>query len=109
MKIDKAYIQDILSVIAEIESFTQGLTYEDFLENREAYRAVERDFEIIGEAVKRLSEAFKEQHPEIPWKDIAGFRNVLIHEYAAINALTVWESFERDIPPLKVCLKNALL
>jgi len=106
MSKDKAYIQDILEMIAEIESFTAGLEYEDFLENRAVYRAVERDFEIIGEAAKKLSLEFTKNYPEISWQDIAGFRNVLIHEYAAVNAATVWDTLKQDMPKLKAVLRN---
>ena len=104
---DKVYIKDILEVIFEVENFTKSMTYQDFLNNRAVYRAVERDFEIIGEAVKRLSEGFKQKYPDIPWKDIAGFRDVLAHDYTAVNALTVWETLEGDMLNLKKILLKA--
>lgn len=107
MSKDELYIKDILAMIAEIENSTKGLTYEDFVKNRTAYRAVERNFEIIGEAVKRLSTEFTVRHPEISWQDIAGFRNVLIHEYAAVNVATVWDTLQDDIPKLKKILEKA--
>ena len=78
------------------------------MNNRQAYRAVERNFEIIGEAVKRLSPELMHKYPEVPWQDIAGFRNVLIHEYAAVNAATVWDTLNQDIPNLKTVLQNEI-
>lgn len=107
MNRDKAYVQDILAMIAEIENATKGMAYQDFMENRTAYRAVERDFEIIGEAVKRLSPEFKQARPEVPWQDIAGFRDVLIHDYATVNAATVWDTLGQDIPKLKAVLQKS--
>lgn len=105
---DEAYIKDILAMIAEIENTVQGLRYEDFMEDRTAYRAVERNFEIIGEAVKRLSPEFTKIYPEVPWQEIAGFRDILIHDYAAVNVETVWDTLEQDIPKLKTVLQKAI-
>lgn len=82
------------------------MEYKDFTANLAAYRAVERDFEIIGEAVKKLSPGFKNRYPQIPWQDIAGFRNVLVHEYAAVNAATVWDTLKQDTPKLKAVLQK---
>ena len=95
-------------MIEEIGVATKGLEYKDFVENRTAYRAVERNFEIIGEAVKRLSDEFKTSHSEISWQDIAGFRDILIHEYAAINVATVWDTLTGDIPKLKEVLEKTI-
>lgn len=108
MSKDNVYINDILDMVAEIENSVRGLEYEEFVANRTVYRAVERNFEIIGEAVKRLSPEFISKYPEIPWLDIAGFRDILIHEYAAVNVATVWDTLREDIPKLKTVLKSAL-
>lgn len=104
MSKDKIYIQDILEMIAEIEKAVAGMEYLDFVNNRTAYRAVERNFEIIGEAVKRLSKEFTVKYPEVPWEDIAGFRDILIHEYATVNTATVWDTLVDDLPRLKTTL-----
>lgn len=104
---DEMYIKDILAMIAEIENTVKGLTYGDFVENRTAYRAVERNFEIIGEAVKRLSAEFTKMYPEVPWQEVAGFRDVLIHEYSMVNVATVWDTLQQDIPKLKILLQKA--
>ncbi|OGE82656.1 MAG: hypothetical protein A2846_03290 [Candidatus Doudnabacteria bacterium RIFCSPHIGHO2_01_FULL_49_9] len=93
-------------MIAEVESAVAGFKYEDFATNRVVLRAVERNFEIIGEAVKRLSKEFTQAHPEVPWQDIAGFRDVLIHDYAAVNDTTVWDTLQEDIPKLKEVLEK---
>ena len=108
MNKDEFYIKDILAMIAEIENSIKGLSYENFVDNRTAYRAVERNFEIIGEAAKRLSPEFKQANSEISWQDIAGFRDVLIHDYASVNVATVWDTLQQDIPKLKAVLQEAV-
>jgi uncharacterized protein with HEPN domain len=105
---DEAYTKDILAMITEIENTVKGLTYEDFMEDRTAFRAVERNFEIIGEAVKRLSPEFTKTYPEVAWQEIAGFRDILIHDYAAVNVATVWDTLQQDIPKLKTVLQKTI-
>jgi uncharacterized protein with HEPN domain len=75
----RPYIQDILESIEAIEEYVQFTTEEQFYRNRQVQDAVLRRLEIIGEAVKNLDEDFKNRYPEIPWKKIAGLRDVLIH------------------------------
>lgn len=62
--------------------------------------AVIRQFEIVGEATKNLSDSFRERHPLVPWKDLAGFRDKLIHQYFGVDLATIWRSVVDDVPVL---------
>ena len=97
----RVYIQDILESIGAIEGYVQSNTEEQFYGNRQVQDAVIRRLEIIGEAVKNIDEEFRNRYPEIPWKKIAGLRDVLIHEYFGVNMKRVWRVIKIDLPVLK--------
>jgi uncharacterized protein with HEPN domain len=101
MKRDRAYLKHILEAISNIEKFVEGLTKEDFLENVEKQYAAVRGLEIIGEATKNLSRELKAKHREIPWRDIAGMRNKLIHKYFGIDLELVWVTIKNKLPEFK--------
>jgi len=101
MKKDKAYLQHILDAISDIETFIESVSKEEFFKNKEKQYAVLRALEIIGEATKNLSKELKATHPEIPWKDIAGMRDKLIHEYFGVELQLVWETVKNNLPPFK--------
>jgi uncharacterized protein with HEPN domain len=77
------------------------MTEEDFLKNSIVQDAVIRNFEIIGEAVKHLTLEFQDEYRSIPWKDIAGMRDSLIHDYIGVDLWTVWNTVQTYIPKLK--------
>jgi uncharacterized protein with HEPN domain len=97
---DDAYLSDILQAAAAIQRFTAGVTLAEFKANEEKYEAVTRKFEIIGEAARRLSPEIRAQFPEIPWKLVTAMRNILIHDYDDVDLDVVWQTIERDLPPL---------
>lgn len=97
---DGVYLSHIRDALKQIVTYTDGMDYADFLVNRMPQDAVIRQFEIIGEATKNLSDTFRDIHPAVPWKDLAGFRDKLIHQYFGVDLAMVWQSVVDDVPML---------
>ncbi len=95
------FLQDILDAITDIETFTEGVDVETFSANREKMLAVIKSIEIIGEAVKQIPENIRNQYAQIPWKSVAGMRDILVHEYWGIDVNVVWETVQENLPSLK--------
>lgn len=100
MSRDDAYLHDILTAARSIRRFIDGVSKEQFFANEEKYEAVNRKFEIIGEATKRLSTETRAAFPNIPWQLAAAMRDVLIHDYDDVNLETVWKTANDDLPSL---------
>jgi uncharacterized protein with HEPN domain len=97
----KIFILHISDNIKIIEKFTKGMKLEDFLSDEKTNYAVIRALEIIGEAVKNIPKDFKDEHKDIKWKDIAGTRDKLIHDYFGVNNKIAFRIVKDDIPELK--------
>jgi uncharacterized protein with HEPN domain len=108
MRKDKAYLKDILSAISDIEEFLKDVTEKEFYKNKEKQYAVLRALEIIGEASKNVSKEIKSMYSEIPWKDIAGMRDKLIHLYFGVKLELVWQTVKDKIPELKKQIQSIL-
>lgn len=100
------YINDILAEIARIAEFTKEMTFDAFSMDTKSVYAVIRSFEVIGEAVKNITDDVREKHPEIPWKRMAGMRDKLIHEYFGVSTKILWETIKNRIPELKEKLES---
>jgi Uncharacterized conserved protein len=108
VKDDSVFLNHILDAINQIEEYTTGVIYEEFLEKRLIQDAVVRQLEIIGEATKNLSSNTTEKNPHVPWKEIAGMRDKLIHVYFGVDLEEVWNTITKDIPYLKMAVINIL-
>ena len=108
MRDDTVYLQHILEGIERIERYTEGLTEHDFLEDELRQDGVIRQLSIIGEAVKQLSDETRQDYPSVPWQDIAGMRDKLIHDYFGVDLEAVWDTVKRDVRPLKNVVQNIL-
>ncbi len=100
MKSDKIYLIHVLECINKIEDYTKA-GKKAFMQTSLLQDAVIRNLEVIGEAVKKLSPGFRESHSKIPWRQIAGIRDVLIHDYMGVDIDMVWEVVVKDLPVLK--------
>lgn len=99
---DKGNFIAILDAIQAIETFIKGIgTPEEYFENRLVFDATLMNFVLIGEMVERLSDSCKSAHPEVGWKDIKDFRNLVAHDYLGIDAEEVWQIIHTHIPLLK--------
>ena len=101
IKNDRVYLEHIIEAICKIENFTHKISRFDFDENVMIQDAVIRNIEIIGEATKKISKPFRQSHQEIPWSEMAGMRDKLIHDYLDVEIEVVWKTIEVDIPLLK--------
>jgi uncharacterized protein with HEPN domain len=106
IKNDQVYLEHILESIGKIENFVSGLTQAEFDQNVMIQDAVIRNFEIIGEATKKISKQFTQSHPEVPWQDMAGMRDKLIHDYLDVDLDVLWKTVEEDLPLLKKLITN---
>ncbi len=108
MKDDRVYIEHILNSIERIEAYTEDVDQMTFTQDFILQDAVVRQLEIIGEATKRVSMEYRKNHPEVPWADMAGMRDILIHDYLDVDFEIVWKTVSVSIPELKQLISDLL-
>jgi uncharacterized protein with HEPN domain len=99
------YFNDIRDAIDKAQSFVAGMTFEQFSRDDKTAYAVVRALEIIGEATKKIPDTVREQYPQIPWREMAGMRDKLIHDYFGVNLQVVWKTVREDLPRLQKALR----
>ena len=99
------YLNDILTAIKDIRRFTKGISYDTVMEDKKTLYAVIRCLEILGESVKNIPLSIRAKYPEIPWQEIAGMRDKLIHEYFGVDMDIIWDTLQENDLTL---LKNAV-
>jgi len=102
------YLEDIIKAMDDALRFVEGMEFEDFEKDRKTIYAAVRAIEIIGEAVKKIPIEIKGNYSQIPWKEMAGMRDKLIHEYFGIDAEIIWNTIIEDLPEFKQLVMNIL-
>jgi uncharacterized protein with HEPN domain len=95
---DIEFLRDIKEAINRIDSYTSGIEYKEFQKDSKTQDAVVRNLEVIGEATKNISKEFKKKYPDIPWKQMAGTRDKVIHFYFGVNYDIVWSISKDELP-----------
>ena len=106
---NKEYLKDIKDSIERVTSYTEGLTYDEFMKDNKTQDAVVRNLEVIGEATKNLSDSLRKKHPQIPWRDLTGVRDKLIHGYFRIDYDIVWNIITKELPLLLPQIEELLV
>jgi uncharacterized protein with HEPN domain len=102
------YLHDILDHAQKAQRFTASVDFDAFCANEEKVLAVIRALEVIGEAARHVPESVRQCYPEVPWRNIVGMRDVLIHHYFGVDLEVVWKTVQRDLPTLQVAVGRML-
>ena len=105
MRRDADYLLDILQAARLARGFVSGKTFEGFCADMQCHFAAVRAIEVIGEAASRVSDTTRQEHPELPWRQMISMRNRLIHGYDELDLTVVWDTIHDDIPPLIALLE----
>jgi len=101
-------LREILDAITRVRDYTEGLDFDAFAASVEKQDSVIRRLEIIGEAVRGVPEDVRVKHPAVPWRDIAGARDILIHEYFRVDLEMAWDMVRKDLPLLESEVRRIL-
>lgn len=105
---DSVYLQHIFEACRRLQSYTADLSQKEFEENELVQDAVLRQLQVLGEAVKRLSEEVRGTHDHVPWRKIAGMRDKVVHDYMGIDLRMAWTTVQKDVPDLHEAVTSIL-
>jgi uncharacterized protein with HEPN domain len=97
----RVFLDDIMEAVGKIFEYTQGFTRDQFLTDRKTVEAVVWNLQIIGEASKNVPEEIRSVYPDLPWRDMTGLRNIIVHQYFEINLDVIWKVIQNDLPNLE--------
>ncbi len=98
------YLTDIINSVDRIKDYTRNMNYDDFVEDIKTYDAVIHNLQIIGEATKQVPEIIRQKYPDIPWRQVAGLRDVIAHTYFMVNPEIVWNILNTELKSLRDCI-----
>jgi len=104
----KVYLEDILEAAQRIRHYTSEMGLKEFSNDLKTFDAVVRNLEVVGEATKKIPQTIRSKRPQVEWKRIAGLRNILIHEYFAVDAEIVWDILKNKLPLLEKEVRGLL-
>jgi uncharacterized protein with HEPN domain len=102
------YLNDILQYARKAEDFLEGVSLEDFKANEEKALAVIRTLEVIGEAARSITQTVRNKYPKVPWYEMTGMRDKLIHDYFGVNLVVVWRTVKEDLPPMTSAVEEMI-
>ena len=102
------YVKDILQYMREAEEFIEGLQYDEFAVDKKTFNAVARAIEVIGEAAKNIPDSVRSRYPAVPWKEMAGMRDKVIHFYFGVDREAVWLVAKERIPTIRPLIEQIL-
>ena len=104
----KVYLDDMLAAAKKINVYVEGVTRSDLERDAKTLDAILRNLEVIGEAAKNAPDRMREAHPDIPWRKMAGLRDILIHQYFGVDLDIVWDIVQNEVPKLAEALRRIL-
>ena len=104
----RLYLKDIFEAMVAAQAFVEGMSFDAFVADDKTASAVVRKLEIIGEAAKNVPETMRREYPQVPWQQMAGMRDRIIHRYFAVNHIIVWDTVKDHIPPLQPIIARIL-